>query len=173
MISYRTPRVAEATAIAALGRDTFVERFGDLYTPDDLAAFIADAYAPARAAAELADPKFRFRVAEDDGRMVGLCKIGFAVTLDYDPGDRRVVELKQLYIFASHQGQGVAQALMDWTIAEARAVDADEIVLSVYSDNPRAQRFYQKYGFAWLADTYFMVGSKRDDEYLYRLALRA
>ena len=34
---------------------------------------------------------------------------------------RRVVELKQLYLMATHQGVGVAQQLMDWSIAEAEA----------------------------------------------------
>lgn len=172
MIEYRTPWADEAAAIAALGRDTFIESFGSLYSAEDLALFVSNVYTPEVAAAELASPKLKFRIAEDEGRMVGLCKIGFGVTLDHEPGDKNIVELKQLYLFRTHQGAGVAQQLMDWAIAEAEAAGADQMLLSVYSDNPRAQRFYQKYGFDWIADTYFMVGNHRDDEFLYARPMR-
>ena len=106
-------------------------------------------------------------IAQADGKMVGLCKIGYGVTLDYDPGTRRVVELKQLYVYNVAHGTGVGQALMDWAIEQAVSDKADEMLLSVYSDNPRAQRFYTRNGFAKYADTFFMVGNQRDLEFLF------
>lgn len=168
MITYRAPRADEAAALADLGRNSFVETFGHLYRPEDLNAFLEDSYAADGVRAQVESPRFIFRVAEEGGQLVGYCKLGLDVSLDYDPGDKTVVELKQLYLMATHQGVGVAQALMDWAIAKAQARAAEEIILSVWAENARAQRFYQKYGFEWIADTYFMVGSHRDDEFLYR-----
>ena len=168
MIAYRAPRADEAAALAELGRNSFVETFGHLYRPEDLAMFLRDIYATDVVAAQLDSPRYLFCVADDDGVLVGYCKLGLDVSLDYDPGDKTVIELKQLYLMATHQGVGVAQALMDWTIAEADARGADEIILSVWAENARAQRFYHRYGFEWIADTYFMVGTHRDDEFLYR-----
>ena len=60
---------------------------------------------------------------------------------------------------------------MDWAIGEARSWGADAITLSVFSENYGAQRFYQRIGFAHVADIFFWVGSKRDDEFLYELRL--
>jgi diamine N-acetyltransferase len=173
MITYRAPGAADAAALSELSETTFVEAFGPLYSADNLAKFIAQVYAQDTIAAELANPNRLYRVAEEDGQMLGYAKLGLDVSLDYDPGLRRTMELKQLYIRQSHLGVGIAQNLMDWTLSEARARGFDDIILSVYSDNPRAQRFYQKYGFTHFADTYFMVGDHRDDEYLYRLMLTA
>lgn len=167
MITYRAPTVQEAAALADLGRNSFVETFGHLYRPEDLAAFLEDSYSPEGVAAQIESPRYIFRVAEEDGKLVGYCKLGLDVSLEYDPGEKTVIELKQLYLMATHQGVGVAQALMGWAIAEAEARDADEMILSVWAENARAQRFYHKYGFEWIADTYFMVGSHRDDEFLY------
>ena len=167
MIAYRAPRADEAAALAELGQASFVETFGHLYRPEDLAMFLRDIYATEVVAAQLQNPRILFRVAEEDGALVGYCKLGLDVSLDYDPGDKTVIELKQLYLMATHQGLGVAQALMDWTISEAEARGADEIILSVWAENARAQRFYSKYGFEWIADTYFMVGNHRDDEFLF------
>jgi diamine N-acetyltransferase len=166
-ITYRAPRSDEAEALGTLGLATFLETFGHLYSPENLALFEANSYAPSVIASEMANPKRRYLVAEDDGRMIGYCKIGFEQTLDYDAGDLKIAELKQIYIYASHQGSGVAQVLTDWAVAEARAAGFDALLLSVYNDNPRGQRFYAKNGFEHVADTYFMVGNHRDDEFLY------
>jgi diamine N-acetyltransferase len=167
MVIYRTPEIAEAAQVATLARDTFVETFGHLYSAENLALFIAQVYQPDFIAAEMQNPKLRYLIAEMDGDMIGLCKVGYSVTLDYDPGDRNVVELKQLYLHQSAHGTGVGQALMDWAIKQAEAAGADEMLLSVYSDNPRAQRFYVRNGFNKIADTFFMVGNHRDPEFLF------
>jgi diamine N-acetyltransferase len=167
MIEYRAPRLDEVEALADLSRETFREAFAHLYSAEDLGLFEAAVYEPEVVAAEMASPNRRYLVAYDDGKMVGYCKVGFDKTLDYDWGDQKLVELKQLYVFASHHGSGIAQGLTDWAVAEARAVGADALLLSVYSENPRGIRFYEKNGFAHVADTYFMVGNHRDDEFLY------
>jgi diamine N-acetyltransferase len=171
MIEYRGPRLDEAEALATLGRDSFNETFAHLYSAENLALFQADVYAPDVIASELANPRRRYHVAYDAGQMVGYCKIGFDKTLDYDLRGQTIVELKQLYVLSTHHGTGVAQVLTDWAISEAQARKADAILLSVYSDNPRGIRFYEKYGFAHVADTYFMVGNHRDDEFLYLKSL--
>jgi diamine N-acetyltransferase len=167
MITYRAPEMHEARALGILGRDSFREAFGHLYSAENLTLFEAQTYTPDVITAEIANPNRKYLIAEDQGRMIGYCKIGFDKTLDYDWSNQNIVELKQLYIFASHHGCGVAQSLMDWAIFQAKNAEANAIVLSVYSDNPRGQRFYQKYGFAHIADTFFMVGQHRDDEFLY------
>ena len=167
MITYRAPRRDEAAAVAALGKNTFVETFGHLYRPEDLASFLSTSYAEEAVAAQIASDRYLFHVAEDHGKLVGYCKLGLDVSLDYDPGDKNVIELKQLYVFASHHGAGVGQALMDWALAQAAARKADEILLSVWAENGKGHRFYQRNGFRWIADTYFMVGSHRDEEFLF------
>jgi diamine N-acetyltransferase len=167
MIVIRTPERDEAAAVASLGRETFTESFGHLYSEADLALFIEHVYTQRAVAAEMANPSLRYQIAEAEGQMLGMCKVGIGVTLDYDPGDRKIVELKQLYLRGSSHGSGAGQALMDWALQQARIEGADEMILSVYSDNPRAQRFYARNGFSKIADTFFMVGNQRDHEYLY------
>ncbi len=172
MITYRAPRRDEAAALAALGRETFVETFGHLYAPEDLSYFLRTSYDERAVAAQLSSDRFVMRVAEEAGELIGFCKMGLDMTLDYDSGSKSAIELKQLYVFAAYHGSGVGQALMDWAIAEAAARHADELVLSVWSQNAKGHRFYQRNGFRWVGDTYFMVGNHRDDEYLYMRPMR-
>lgn len=171
MISYRAPSIAEAARIAELGRSSFIEAFGHLYSQEDLEAFLALVYATEAVAGELASPNRVFRVAEQDGEMLGYCKLGLDLTLDYDPGGMRIMELKQLYLRGSQTGSGIGAALMDWALSEARQRGFEAVLLSVWSGNHRAQRFYRRYGFEKWGDTIFMVGNQRDEEYLYGVKL--
>ena len=47
----------------------------------------------------------------------------------------------------SIHGAGIARGLMDWALGEARRRGAEELYLTVYIDNHRARRFYERYGF--------------------------
>lgn len=171
MTYMRTPSVADAPALAELGRTSFVETFGHLYKAEDLNAFLDQAYGLRAVAGDLIDSTRLLRVIEAQGRMVGYCKLGLGVSLDFDLKGRRSMELKQLYLRQSHLGSGGATLLMDWALAEARQRRYEMVVLSVWSGNERAQRFYQRHGFAHIGNTHFMVGNHRDDEFVYGLDL--
>ena len=54
---------------------------------------------------------------------------------------------------------------------EAAGAGHDAVLLSVYAENYGAQRFYQRYGFAKIADITFQVGEQLDAEFLYELKL--
>lgn len=172
MIRYRPATPLDAPALSELGRTSFVDAFGHLYSAENLNFFLNQTYSQAAVKAELSDPMRLFRIAEREGRMIGYCKIGFDVTLDHEPGGRDVMELKQLYLLGSETGSGVGAVLMAWALDEARARSFDDIILSVWSGNQRAQRFYSRHGFEKIGDTIFMVGDHRDEEYLMSLRLR-
>lgn len=167
MITYRAPRADEAQVLAALGRDSFCQAFGHLYCAEDLGLFLAQVYSTEAVAADLVNPDRLYWVAESGAGLVGYCKIAFDASFDYDLQGKRAVELKQLYLLASAQGAGIGQHLMDWAIDQAKRVAADAVILSVWSGNTDGHRFYKRNGFDWVADTYFMVGNQRDDEYLF------
>ena len=169
---YRTPTEVDCNALSELGSLSFTETFGHLYSAENLNLFVTQTHSAAVVAQELRNPMRRYRIAEDAGRMIGYCKLGFDHSLPLELPGRAVMELKQLYLRSSHFGTGVAENLIEWAIDIAQNQNMDDIVLSVYSDNPRAQRFYQRHGFTHAANYFFMVGEHRDDEFIYRLKLR-
>ncbi len=171
MTDYRPATPHDAPALAELGRTSFIDAFGHLYSADNLNRFLEQTYAEAIVKAELANPLRLFRIAEKDGSMLGYCKLGLDVTLDHDPAGRRVMELKQLYLRGRQTGSGIGAALMEWALDEAKSHEVDDVILSVWSENHGAQRFYARYGFEKIGDTVFMVGDHRDEEYLMGLRL--
>lgn len=170
MIRYEPPSPADGPALAAMARDSFVATFGSLYAPEDLQAFLDQAFGPDGLPADIARPEIELRIARaDDGAIVGFAKLG-PVSLPWD--EPTAVELRQLYILPAWHGRGVAAGLMDWALAHARERQASAMVLSVYVDNHRAQAFYRRYGFGEVGRYAFPVGNHIDDDRIWRLPLR-
>ncbi len=165
-MNYRDATHADIPAIDALFRASFVATFGHLYRPEDLAAFLAQ-FTPAAWAAEFAD--HRFRLAEDAEGLAGYLKLG-PITLPATPTGP-ALELRQLYLDERAKGSGAAQTLTDWAVETARAEGASELWLSVYIDNHRARRFYERNGFEDRGRYTFMVGAHEDEDRLMRKVL--
>jgi len=168
MIAYRDATIADAPAIDALFQRSFIDTFGHLYDPRDLAAFLAR-FTQAAWRGELADPDYAFRLAEAEGTPAGFAKIS-SVTLPVEPA-APAVELRQLYVLGPWQGAGIAPELIGWALAEGRRRGAEELYLSVFVDNHRARRFYARYGFEAVGRYDFMVGSQADEDIIMRLKL--
>lgn len=154
---------ADIPALARLAQDTYVETFGHLYRPEDLAAFFDEVLSESAIAAEMGDPRVAYRVVEDAGHLIGYCKIG-PVKVPVEATEP-ALELRQLYLRQSAQGLGLGDALMAWAMPEARDRGARVLYLSVYSDNHRAQRFYRRHGFQHGGEYRFMVGEQADHEF--------
>lgn len=160
-------------ALVTLGRESFVDAFGHLYKPEDLAAFLDENRAPEKFASAIGSPEVAVAVADDDGALIGYCLTFFSERFDErpEPHPERPCVLSQLYCAGSATGRGVGAALMEDALSSARGRGCDAVQLSVYSENFGAQRFYRRYGFEKVADVDFWVGTHRDDEFLYELRL--
>lgn len=167
----RAASLDDVPALAALGRDSFCAAFEELYRPDDLAVFLEQAYSERAVATEIAAPEYIHRLAEDADGLIGFCKLRHPSWYAEHSGARNPIALGQLYTAPDKTGSGIGAALMEWALAEARERGCDAVQLSVYSENYGGQRFYQRYGFAKIADIGFWVGQQRDAEFLYELRL--
>ncbi len=167
MAILRPATAADVPALSRLGIDSFVDKFGHLYRPEDLAAFLDEVHSEQAVAAELARPDRLYCLAEADGMLAGYCKLGLACGFPEHARGTHAIELKQLYTAPGMTSLGLGKLLLDWALAEADARGADEMQLSVYSDNEGAQRFYARHGFAKVADITFAVGEQIDAEFLF------
>lgn len=167
----RPATIADAPALAKLGEETFVAAFGDLYTPKDLADFIAEVHNPDAVAGEIAGESCTHCLVEMDGALVAFCKLRYPTKFGEYTDARNPIELGQLYALPGYTGTGIGARLMDWALEVARDGGHDAVLLSVYTENFGAQRFYQRHGFGKIADITFRVGEQLDPEFLYELKL--
>jgi len=167
-ISYRDATAADAATLDRIFDTSFCDTFAHLYRSEDLDAFLSS-FGVADWEAQLNDPAYAFRIAEARGEPVGYVKLG-PLKLPVETG-RPAILLDQLYILKEHHGVGIAHGLMDWALAEARSRGAEEMYLTVFIDNHRARRFYDRYGFVPVGRYDFMVGSHADEDIIMMKAL--
>ncbi|MES2119600.1 MAG: GNAT family N-acetyltransferase [Pseudomonadota bacterium] len=167
-IAYRPATAADLPAIDALFRSSFTDTFAHLYKPEDLSLFFAD-FTPEAWAEEFADLSYGWLLAEEGGQLAGFVKLGPPSVPVDSRADR--LELRQIYIDKTWHGRGIAPVLMDWAIGEAKARGVHEIYLTVYVDNHRARRVYDRYGFEPVGSYSFMVGNHADEDIIMRLTL--
>ena len=169
MIAYRDAAPADGPALAAMAKRAFADTFGSLYRASDLAAFLDSTFGDEGLPSHLSDRRYAVRLARDAEAIVGFAKLGPVAFPGVWGAD--VIELHQLYVLGPWQGEGVAPVLMDWALAKARADGYRRMVLSVFVDNIRAQRFYARYGFTEVGRYEFRVGEQIDDDRIWSLDL--
>jgi diamine N-acetyltransferase len=166
------PRVEDAAALSACAQAIFRETFSYMnYPPSDLDAFLDSAMGVAAYAVQIADPAYALRVARDPGGgMVGFVKAGpnDLPMPDGEPPRERTYELHQLYLTDAAKGSGIADRMMAFVDAEARARGAEALYLSVFIENIRAQRFYARHGYVEIGRNPFPVGTVIDDDRVWR-----
>lgn len=171
-VQLRGATKADAATLAALGSRTFTDTFGHLYDPDDLDLFLKN-HAEEHWAAELCDPEYNVLLvevpSETGAEAVGYAKIG-PPHLPFEP--RGVaVELRQFYLIKDWQGRGLADEMMHWVIDQAEQRKGEDLYLSVFVDNTRARKFYERWGFVAEGRYAFMVGTHADEDIVMRRPL--
>lgn len=158
---------ADAETLAALGARTFAETFAHLYDPEDLQAFLAQAYGVQSARMDLANPARASWLVEAGGEAVGYASVGPCGLPhpDVTPG---CGELKRIYFLKDRQGGGLGRALFARAMAWLQASGPRNVWIGVWSENFGAQRFYERHGFEKIGEYGFAVGKTVDREFILR-----
>jgi len=139
----RAPQLRDAREIAELHVATWRETYTHLL-PE---GFIDDEHARARLqmwTSMLESPRddWCLRIAEEDGRIIGLASAGpSSASAGQEPSRPR--QLYMLYVIVAEHGRGAGQALLDAVIGDEPAM------LWVAKANPRAIAFYRRNGFVF------------------------
>ena len=171
MIVYRDALPDDGPAIDAMARRVWLDTFGHSAPPADIERYLAEAFGGRGALIrDLPDPAYDYRVALSDSLVIGYAKMSAPIFTD-EVDARGAHQLRQLYVDADFHGRGVAQALLDWSRRIAQSRGASSLLLTVWEENGRARRFYEKHGFAHVGDYAFQTGTQIDRDLIMRLPL--
>jgi diamine N-acetyltransferase len=157
-MTIRRGTAADAAVLAALARDTFFDTFASTNDATDMALHLERAYGEAQQGAELTSPEIITLLVEDGGTAVAYAQVRTGHVPDCVEGPAPI-ELWRFYVMRDWHGRGIAQALMDRVVADARATGAQTLWLGVWEKNPRARAFYGKCGFVDVGEHVFLFGT--------------
>lgn len=164
-VAIRRAVPSDAAELAGLGARTFSDAFGADNRPEDLEAHLTTSYGIRQQAEELANPDMVTLVAEHDGELAAFAQVRRGPAPACVAGESPV-ELWRFYVDRSWHGRGIAQRLMDASLAAARELGGRTLWLSVWERNPRAIAFYTKTGFRNVGTKDFWVGSDRQTDFV-------
>jgi ribosomal protein S18 acetylase RimI-like enzyme len=167
---FEEPAVESAAALAALKAETFSETFAAANDPAELATHLTRAFAVDAISAQLLDPRCETTWVLDDVRPVGYLTLNHG-TAQTVAGLSDGLEVEQLYVLASHQGQGLGGLLLDLATEKARERGLTYLWLGVWEHNVNAIALYRHRGYEEFGQHVFMFGQEEQRDLLMRLDL--
>jgi ribosomal protein S18 acetylase RimI-like enzyme len=165
----------DAAALHEVAAATFPLACPPHTTQEAIRDFIATHLSKTSFEGYLADPDRVLFLALTDGAPAGYTMAVFGEPTDADVLAaitlHPTAELSKVYVLADHHGGGVAGSLVAASIAAAREHGAAGIWLGVNQENGRANRFYEKNGFALVGSKRFLVGDRYEDDYVRERSL--
>ena len=146
---------------------TYYETFAHLNTPEDMAAYLEDAFNVERLTKEFNDPNSSFFFLYFNDSLAGYLKLNEAPS-QTDINDPSCLEIERIYVVGEFQGKGLGQYLMDQAIATAAERQKKYAWLGVWEKNEKAIRFYKKNGFYEIGTHTFVMGEDVQSDYIMR-----
>lgn len=162
-IALRRASPGDAARLAAFATTAFADTFGAQNRPEDMAAYLAEAFGESVQHDELIDPQCTVFLAERDGEIVGYAMLrdGPAPACVHDAS---AIEIARLYADQRWIGAGIGALLMQRCLVEAAARGRRTIWLGVWERNVRAIGFYQRWHFTIVGSQPFQLGGDRQND---------
>jgi ribosomal protein S18 acetylase RimI-like enzyme len=177
-VTIRELTTADIPELIALATKIFRDTFTHLNTPEAMEGFISKDYTFENFQRELKEAGSKnFFACDDDGKAIAFMRLRKNSEANHFLGDNNI-EIQRIYVDKDYHGQRgpggltVADQLMQLAIDIAREQKRDWIWLGVWEHNPRAQRFYQKWGFERFSEHDFYMGEERQTDWLMKKDLR-
>ncbi len=187
-MTIRRLTLSDLDVLVRFSKETFVAAFAAQNNPLDFSIYVEKAFAPATLESELGDPNAAFFFIENDteAEPLGFMKINLrekphdilpkSITQPLDFESLTMMELARIYVREAYHGKGVAQKLMqhafDLADTEPALRGVQMLWLGVWEHNPKAMRFYEKFGFQKLGAHVFMLGNDPQTDILMGKKIR-
>ena len=151
----------------AISRETYRDTFAQLNTPENMRAYLEEAFNAEKLSCELTDKNSSFYFLISGGKLAGYLKLNEA-PVQTDINDPDSIELERIYVKSGFQGGGLGGALMDKVVGEASARGKSYIWLGVWEKNEKALRFYRKSGFHEMGTHSFVMGDEEQKDFILK-----
>ena len=167
-LSLRVAELSDLAPLLDIAQTSFVQAFTEGNKPENVQAYLSQAFTPVQLEKELRNPASTFLLASLEGKLVGYTKLNLAAA-QTDVQDPESLEVARLYTVEKVWGMGVGQFLLDAALDFAKEKGKTFVWLGVWEHNARAIRFYEKNGFRAFGSHPFPFGDEIQTDWLMRV----
>ena len=168
VLSLREAEFSDLASLLDLAQTSFVQAFTEGNKPENVQAYLSEAFTPVQLEKELRNPASTFLLASLEGKLVGYTKLNLAAA-QTDVQDPESLEVARLYTLEEVWGKGVGQFLLDAALDFAKEKGKTFVWLGVWEHNARAIHFYKKNGFKAFGSHPFPFGDEIQTDWLMRV----
>lgn len=148
--------LSDIPALAELAQKTYIDTFGRTMTQEELQDVLktrSEDYFRSIIS------KYTILIAYEENKLIGFIQFG---KVDYESikTTDKDIKLDKIYVDACFQGKGIGKQLMDAMFAHKRLVGVKNIYLDVFTENKKAIKLYEKYGFKAIGKIPFKTNTK-------------
>lgn len=167
MIEIKKVTISDAQVLALLARSTYVESHGHfIHDQNDLQEYANEAFSVSKTKKDLSDPNNLFYIVYVEGLPVGYLKLVLDTDCEHLTSSNNC-RLERIYILRDFIPLKIGQQLLSFAEAKAREFKQETLWLSVYTENERAIRFYQKNEFKEVGSMDFFVNETNYENLVY------
>lgn len=157
----------DINVLRELSKRTYFETFAAMNTPENMEAYLQEAFAAEKIRAEMEDVNSSFFFLYADGVLAGYLKLNEALG-QTDIYDGISLEIERIYVSKEFQGRKLGQYLMDQAVGIASQRNKTYVWLSVWEKNAHALPFYKRNGFYCIGTHSFVMGDDAQTDYILR-----
>lgn len=166
----RVAELPDAATIANIGKQTFIETFGEQNIAEDMALYVDTHFTTDVITREISDESNTFLLMLHHDTVMGYAKMRKTDATENGVSEN-ALELQRIYILHKYHGKGAGTLLMQTCLDHARRNDYNEVWLGVWEYNLKALAFYKKFGFEQFGSHNFQLGSDAQTDLLMKKIL--
>lgn len=153
----------DLAVLQKLSYDTFDETFRDQNTPQNMNAYLENAFTEEKLTAELKNRSSQFLFIYYNDEIAGYLKVNTGEAQTEAMGNESL-ELERIYILKNFQKLGLGKLLLDHAFQIARSCRKMKIWLGVWEKNDNALEFYKRKGFVQTGAHSFHMGDEEQTD---------
>ncbi|MFN5171013.1 MAG: GNAT family N-acetyltransferase [Cyclobacteriaceae bacterium] len=161
---------SDLAAVRKVAIDSYVEKFAEFNTPENMEAFLTTTYSTEAFEQEFSEAGAKLLVACEGDQVVGFVRLRTSNEVEQKLGPS-TIELQRLYIAPGMQGRSIGHQLMEEALRHAHSLQVEWMWLGVWEKNFGAQRFYARYGFERFGEHTFWMGDDPQVDWLLKKKL--
>lgn len=170
-MNIKTCNQDDLQALQEISVETFTETFQEQNTPENMQAYLENAYTLDKLQQEMAQQNATFFFVYYNDQLAGYMKVNTDKAQSEEVGED-ALEIERIYIRSDFQRKGLGKYLMDKAIEIAKDKKKEKIWLGVWEYNEQALLFYEKNGFVRTGSHSFFMGDDEQTDYIMTKTLK-
>ncbi|ROR97890.1 acetyltransferase (GNAT) family protein [Sinobacterium caligoides] len=155
----RIAEIKDSSDIAALSIQVWLDTYAKKGIRKSISQYVLNEFTEKNIQSKLTSKNDVYFVAIEKGHLIGYVSLKLSAKCPITANT--IPELDKLYIQENFTANGVGSVLLQQALSFCNSIGHEQVWLTVFHENTRALKFYEKHGFQEVGVTYFELDNEK------------